>query len=99
MTLSRRAAGFLLAVAAWTAFVWVTLVRNIAGDHLPSHGTAFHLVHYVLAAIALVLDAGVAAIGWRGLRASPRRWATPTPLEQHPSPPTPHASPPARRGG
>ncbi|HEV7209994.1 MAG TPA: hypothetical protein VGN54_14805 [Mycobacteriales bacterium] len=68
MTLSRRAAGFLLVVAAWTAFVWVTLVRNIAGDHLPTHGTAFHAVHYVLAAIALALDLGVAWIGWRGWR-------------------------------
>ncbi len=80
MTLSRRASGFLLVVAAWTAFVWLTLVRNIAQDHLPTHGTAFHVVHYALAAIALLLDAGVARIGWRGWRVAP---ASP---RQHPRP-------------
>jgi hypothetical protein len=68
--LSRRAAGFLLVVAAWTAFVWITLIRNIAKDHEPGHGTAFHVVHYVLAAIALGLDVGVISIGWRGWRAA-----------------------------
>jgi hypothetical protein len=46
------------------------LIKNIAHDHDPGHGTAFHLVHYVLAAIALGLDVGVIAIGWRGWRAS-----------------------------
>jgi hypothetical protein len=68
--LSRRAAGFLLVVAAWTAFVWITLIRNIAKDHGPGHGTAFHVVHYVLAAVALGLDVGVISIGWRGWRAA-----------------------------
>jgi hypothetical protein len=65
--LSRRASGFLLVVVAWTAFVWIVLVRNIARDH--SHGTGFHVVHYVLAGIALTLDVGVlwiAVRGWRG---------------------------------
>lgn len=70
MTLSRRASVFLLVVAGWTAFVWITLVRNIAKDHEPNHGTGFHLVHYVLAAIALLLDVGVVALGWRGVRAT-----------------------------
>ena len=72
MRLSRRASGFLLVVAGWTAFVWITLIRNIARDHLPTHGTAFHVIHYVLAAIALLLDAGVVVLGVRGWRASGR---------------------------
>jgi hypothetical protein len=71
--ISRRASGFLLLVAAWTAFVWITLIRNIARDHLPTHGTGFHVVHYVLAAIALLLDVGVFVIGVRGWRGSDRR--------------------------
>jgi hypothetical protein len=73
MRLSRRASGFLLLVAAWTAFVWITLIKNVAEDHLPSHGTGFHVVHYVLAGIALVLDVGVISIGWRGWRGGGRR--------------------------
>ena len=70
MRLSRRASAFLLLVGAWTAFVWIVLVRNIAHDH--QHGNAFHVVHYVLAAIALGLDLGVLWIGGRGLRAAHR---------------------------
>ncbi len=70
MRLSRRASGFLLVVGAWTAFVWIVLIRNIARDH--SHGTAFHVVHDVLAAIALLLDVGVLWIGGRGWIAADR---------------------------
>lgn len=73
MRLSRRASGFLLVVAAWTAFVWITLIKNIAADHLPTHGTGFHVVHYLLAAVALGLDVGIAVIGVRGWRGADRR--------------------------
>lgn len=87
MQLSRRASVFLLVVAGWTAFVWITLVRNIARDHDPAHGTAFHAVHYVLAAIALALNVGVALVGWRGLRAA-REPAAAGPPDGHPATPT-----------
>jgi hypothetical protein len=60
--LSRRAAGFLLGVSAWTAFIWITLIKNIAKDH--DHGLGFHVVHYVLAAISLTLTAIQARIAW-----------------------------------
>lgn len=53
--------------------MWITLIKNIAADHLPTHGAAFHAVHYVLAAIALLLDVGVSVIGVRGWRAAGRR--------------------------
>lgn len=71
MRLSRRASAFLLLVAAWTGFVWVVLVRNVHRDH--THDAAFHRVHYVLAAVALVLDLGVLWLGLRGWLGSGRR--------------------------
>ena len=67
--MTRKAAQFLLGYTAWSFFVWITLVKNIAKDHLPGHGTAFHVVHYVLAAISLVLAAVIGRIGWNGLKA------------------------------
>ncbi len=70
MPLSRRAAGFLLGVSAWTTFIWVTLIRNVSRDTL--HGTGFKVVHYVLAAISLGLAAGTAYVGLRAWRASVR---------------------------
>jgi hypothetical protein len=77
----------LLVVAAWTAFVWITLIRNIAKDHAPGHGTAFHLVHYVLAAIALSLDIGVASLGWRGWRAARQKIEHGVPVDDRPATP------------
>ncbi len=62
-TPGRRTGVFLLAVTAWTVLIWVVLIKNIAQDH--THGTAFHVVHDVLAVISLALAAGT---GWVGLR-------------------------------
>jgi len=71
MKLSRRASWFLIAFAAWSWFIWVTLVKNIWGDSRSwSHGaTGFFVVHVVLAAISLVLGTAIGWLGWRGLRA------------------------------
>ena len=44
--------------AVWTAFVWLTFVRNIAGDN---HSTAFKVVHITLA----VISVGFAVLIWR----------------------------------
>ena len=74
MPISRRAALFLLGVAAWTTFIWVVLIRNVSRD--PLHGTEFKVVHYTLAAISLALAAGTAYVGWRALRAAPVRQDT-----------------------
>lgn len=71
MTLSRRAAGFLLAVAAWNALTWVTFLRNLAAD--PDRSTSFYVVHAAVAAISLLAATGVAVLGCRGWRASGRR--------------------------
>jgi hypothetical protein len=71
MQLSRRASWFLIAFAAWSWFIWVTLVKNIWHDSRSwSHGaTGFFIVHVVLAAISLVLGTAIGWLGWRGLRA------------------------------
>ncbi|MGH8984802.1 MAG: SCO4848 family membrane protein [Acidimicrobiia bacterium] len=61
--MSRRAAGVLLAAAAWTLFVWLTRINNVLGD---DRSTSFKVVHLVLAGVSVVL--GV-AVGWIGLRA------------------------------
>ena len=71
MQLSRRASWFLIAFAAWSWFIWVTLVKNVWHDSRSwSHGaTGFFIVHVVLAAISLVLGTAIGWLGWRGLRA------------------------------
>lgn len=78
--MTRKTALYLIGYMLWSFFVWITLVKNIAHDHLPTHGTAFHVVHYVLAAVSLVLAAGVGYVGFRGLRP-----ATPVALGQRES--------------
>ncbi len=62
MTISRRAAWFLVAFAAWNTFVWVTFVRNVFPDH---HWDGFFLVHLC---IGSVTAAGGLVAGWLGLR-------------------------------
>lgn len=52
----------LVAAAAWTAFVWITRLVNIAGD---DRSASFVTVHVVIAAISLALAIPVAIVGWR----------------------------------
>ena len=54
--MTRRAAIYLYVFAGWTVFVWAVFIRNISRDH--THGTAFKVVHIVLAVISLVFAAG-----------------------------------------
>ena len=61
--MSRRAAGVLLAAAAWTLFVWLTRINNVLGD---DRSTSFKVVHVVLAMVSVSF--GI-AIGWIGLTA------------------------------
>ena len=59
--MTRRAAGVLLAAAAWTLFVWLTRINNVLGD---DRSTGFKVVHLILAAVSVSF--GV-AVGWIGL--------------------------------
>jgi hypothetical protein len=53
----------LLAAAAWTIWVWVTRIWNIVGD--PAHGTAFKLVHSLLALVSVAFGIALAMVGLR----------------------------------
>jgi hypothetical protein len=74
MQLSRRASWLLIAFAAWSWFIWVTLIKNISADSRswsPTHApTAFFGVHVVLAVISITFGSAIGWLGWRGLRAS-----------------------------
>ena len=61
--MSRRAAGVLLAAAAWTLFVWLTRINTVRGD---DRSTGFKVVHLILAGVSVSF--GI-AIGWIGLTA------------------------------
>jgi hypothetical protein len=60
---TRTRAWVLLAAAAWTIYVWVTRMWNIARDPATSFG--FKAVHAVIAVISLVFAVAIAVIGWR----------------------------------
>jgi hypothetical protein len=60
--MSRRAAWILIALCAWTLYVWISRIVIMSGQ---DESTGFKVVHGVLAAISLVF--GLAA-GWIGLR-------------------------------
>ncbi|HEX4816323.1 MAG TPA: hypothetical protein VFV66_26570 [Nonomuraea sp.] len=62
--MSRKIAGFLVALAAFMIFEWVNLGFNLADGH----PTSFYVVHGILIAVNLVLAVVVGIIGWRGLR-------------------------------
>lgn len=74
MHLSRRASWFLLAFAAWSWFIWVTLIKNISADPRAwgpgHHPTAFLGVHVVLAVISITFGTAIGRLGWRGLQAT-----------------------------
>jgi hypothetical protein len=70
VTLSRRAAWFLVGFAAWNAFVWVTFVKNVYPDH---HFDGFFVVHLAIGALTTVMGLVAGWIGLRALRQSSRR--------------------------
>jgi hypothetical protein len=65
---SRRTANYLRVFAAWTAFVWVTFIRNISRDR--THSTGFKVVHIALAVISLGFAVGTVVIVARERRSS-----------------------------
>ena len=63
--LSRDGPGSRSRPAAWTGFVWITRLVNLAGE---DRSAGFVAEHAVIAAISLALAVPVAIIGWRLLR-------------------------------
>lgn len=72
MERSRLFGGLLIAAAAWTWWIWIVRLANMAGE---DRSAGFVAVHAAIAAVALLLALPVAWVGsrlWRGLPLSPR---------------------------
>lgn len=65
----RRRGYLLLAVAAWSVWVWGTRVMNLAGAD-EQYSTAFVVVHAVLYGSAFLIAGGLAVMGTRMVRES-----------------------------
>jgi len=61
----RRVAWFLIALCAWTLYVWITRVVIIAGQ---DQTLGFKVVHDVLAAISIAFGLGAGYFGVKALR-------------------------------
>jgi hypothetical protein len=73
--LTRGKSVFLLLFGAWSWFIWVTLVINVAQDpraFVAGSATAFFYVHLTLAIISIVFGTIIGLFGVRGLVASRR---------------------------
>ena len=72
MTLSKRAAWFLVAVGVWSWVIWPTFLKNIWHDSRSWHDgpTGFFLVHLVLTVVSLAIGTVIGWLGIRGLRAA-----------------------------
>jgi hypothetical protein len=71
MKTSRARANVLLAAAAWTVYVWVTRMWNIARD--PAHDFGFKAVHSALAIVSVAFAVALAVIGLRMRREAVQR--------------------------
>ncbi len=65
MVLNRRAAWLLIALCAWTLYVWITRIWIIAGQ---DHDAGFVVVHTTLGVISIAFGLAAGRIGWRALR-------------------------------
>jgi hypothetical protein len=63
--MTRRAAWTLIALGAWTLWVWITFMWIIGHQ---DHPMGFKVVHGVIAAGSIVFGIAAARIGYRGLR-------------------------------
>jgi hypothetical protein len=63
MKTSRARSNVLLAAAAWTVYVWVTRMWNIARDS--EHDFGFKAVHGALAVVSIAFAVALAVIGFR----------------------------------
>jgi hypothetical protein len=65
--MSRRAAWVLIALCAWTLYVWIARIVIMAGE---DHSVGFLVVHTGLALVSVAFGLAAGWIGWRGLRGS-----------------------------
>jgi predicted ferric reductase len=62
---SKRVAWFLVALGAWSLYIWITLIVIIGRQ---DHPMSFKIVHDTLAVISIVFGVGAGAIGVKALR-------------------------------
>ena len=86
--MSRRAAWTLIALCAWTLWVWITRVWIIAGQ---DQSMGFKVVHGILAAGSIAFGLAAGGIGYRGLRSAARP-AGPADSPGREAPPVPERS-------
>jgi hypothetical protein len=63
--MSRRAAWILIALCAWTLYVWISRIVIMSGQ---DESTGFKVVHGVLALISIAFGLAAGWIGYRRLR-------------------------------
>lgn len=63
MTLSRRYAWLLFAIAAWNVVIWATFIKNLIADD--GRSTGFYVAHTVLIVADLLIAVVLALIGGR----------------------------------
>ena len=63
--LSPRAAWLLIALCAWTLYVWITRIVIIAGQ---DNSAGFVVVHVTLALISIAFGLAAGWIGWKARR-------------------------------
>jgi hypothetical protein len=63
---TRRVSILLLAAGAWTLFIWVTRLVNMAGE---DRSAGFYVVHGALAVISVAFGLAIGVVGWRALKA------------------------------
>jgi len=66
--MSRRAAWILIALCAWTLYVWITRLVIMSGQ---DESTGFKVVHGILAVISIAFGLAAGWIGFRRLRREP----------------------------
>jgi len=62
---SRRVAWFLIALCAWSLYIWITLIVIIGRQ---DHPISFKIVHDTLAVISIAFGITAGAIGYKALR-------------------------------
>ncbi len=67
--MSRRAAWTLIALCAWTLWVWLTFMWIIGHQH---HPMGFKVVHGLIAAGSIAFGLAAGRIGYRALRPLPQ---------------------------
>jgi len=63
--MTRRAAWLLIALCAWTLWVWLTFMWIIGHQH---HPMSFKVVHGVIAVASMAFGLAAGRIGYRALR-------------------------------